>query len=61
MTSLQDVVSGVRTPAGWSRTGAPRIRATISITRAAASPHLRLHCLSMSCVLATNAVARTDF
>jgi hypothetical protein len=42
------------------RTGAPGIRATISITRAAASPHLRLRCLPMSCVTIPNAVARTD-
>jgi DNA-binding transcriptional LysR family regulator len=38
----------------------PRIRATTSITRAAASPCRRLRCRSMRCATGVNAAAQTD-
>src|SRR6266508_3449623 len=43
---------------GCSRTGALRIRATTSTTRADASPHRRLLCWSMRCATGVNASAR---
>src|SRR6266568_2972187 len=42
---------------GCSRTGALRIRATTSTTRADASPHRRLPCWSMRCATEVDATA----
>src|SRR5207247_6497958 len=45
---------------GCSRTGALRIRATTSTTRADASPHRRLPCWSMLCATGVDASARAS-